>query len=107
MYFANYENDKEHGPISTYENDVLIYKCNYFYNKLHGEVKSWYQNGKLESVTNYIYGLKCGEYIHYDQDQNIKSYGTYDDNKLHGIRTMIDKDGKITTTKYHYGLIID
>lgn len=71
-----------------------------------GEWRTWYENGNIESVTNWKHGQKDGLYLSYDEDGILVLSGSYNNNKKskawinHKLRdTLYYKGDSTYTTK--------
>lgn len=72
--------------------------------KENGLSISWYPNGKLYSIDNFINGQKIGEHVQYYEDGKLKEKGSYWINQ-HGD-TMIFNKLKVDTVSDEHGNMI-
>ncbi|GGC78110.1 hypothetical protein GCM10011508_02000 [Flavobacterium lutivivi] len=49
--------------------------------KMNGQWKTYYDNGKIESVENYYCGIKQGNFYYYSNDGKILDFDFYDGNR--------------------------
>ena len=68
-----------------------------------GEYKSFWPNGELHSICNYINNKREGKYKYYDQEY-LKEEGYYKDDKRNGIRIEYFQNGNICC-KFYFLLI--
>jgi antitoxin component YwqK of YwqJK toxin-antitoxin module len=68
-----------------------------------GESKSWYPDGKLKSVIQWVNGKKKGFFKEYDSAENLVRYGKYKEDRLNGIIYCRSASGKFTKLKYKKG----
>ncbi len=76
--------------------DQEIKKTMYFlHNKLHGQVKTYFRGGNIESMTEYYYGFRDGPYTSYHENGVNKINGTFDFNDFTGIWKIFKEDGSL------------
>ncbi|WP_299439904.1 hypothetical protein [uncultured Aquimarina sp.] len=63
--------------------------------KLHGEQKTYFENGQLTEKIMYVEGEKQGKRIVYSEKGIIMKEFTYEDDQLHGITKYYDANGKV------------
>ena len=68
--------------------DKDIYKLmNYINDKLHGEMKVFYKDGKIQSVLTFKEGKRSGDYGYWDENGVKEEEGIFLEDKLHGLIT--------------------
>ncbi len=63
--------------------------------QLHGEQRTYFQNGQLTEKTFYNKGKKEGKRIVYSEKGVILKEFTYENDQLHGIAKYYDTEGKV------------
>jgi antitoxin component YwqK of YwqJK toxin-antitoxin module len=72
--------------------------------KLHGESKSFYKSGKLQSVRYYKDGKAQGEWKSFYESEKLLSVANYNDGKQQGEWKSFYENGKLQSIKnYKYG----
>lgn len=88
-----------------YDNNNISSEVFIINDKMEGEYKSYYINGNLHFISNYVNGIKHGTEIkyHFSEDINGKIYKTcnYKDGELHGKLIRYYKNGIINTIEYY------
>src|SRR5204862_5434000 len=84
-----------------YPTDTLFSECVYDKGKRVGTCKTYYKNGKSQSVLKYR-GMTdaCDAQIFYE-DGNLKAKGKYIDKAKDSAWTYYDDFGKITSTEFY------
>ena len=73
---------------------------------MNGKYQSYYSDGTLESVCNYVSGKMTGTFTLYHKNGNVKYTGTMLNGKKNGLFTSYDEDGnKISEMTYKNGNI--
>uniref|UniRef100_UPI00404ADFC1 hypothetical protein n=1 Tax=Flavobacterium sp. TaxID=239 RepID=UPI00404ADFC1 len=101
-----YGNDTlEHGLSKVYENDTLLFLCNYNSGRLHGKFIKYHTNGNIHTTKQYKYGNVLGEQFIYYENEILKQY------VLYGIdgkpKFFIEYDDKGTITEWNGNAIAD
>ncbi len=68
-----------------------------------GEWRSWYPNGKLESVFHWKGGMRQGQFIVYSETSEIIRSGSYKNDLLEGSVFEMSPDGKLEKKEYRKG----
>ncbi len=90
--------------------------CNYRTNTKEGEFKKWYQNGQIESKTNFLNGLRHGLLEYWYSNGQRESIQNYSNGQKNGKCTWWNNDGSLQNellfekglnqnkkdTNYHY-----
>jgi antitoxin component YwqK of YwqJK toxin-antitoxin module len=79
--------------ISSYRNDLL-----------HGTVKNFNVKGHLIFEADYTQGVKSGKFNKYYDDGRLKLSQNFVEDKLHGVKRVIDEYGHIEETRYENGV---
>jgi antitoxin component YwqK of YwqJK toxin-antitoxin module len=72
---------------SYYTNGKLWVICNYIDGKINGEYKEYYYNGQLYDIYNYVDGKINGEYKKYSEDCILINHKLYENNII--IQTIL------------------
>lgn len=69
------------GPFNCYtvSSDALVKQYNFLDDKLHGEIKEFYENGAIKLLATYQVGLPVGDWIEYDEKGREKLKKSFDD----------------------------
>jgi hypothetical protein len=70
-----------------------------------GEWRSWYPNGKLESVFHWKGGMRQGQFIVYSEKSDIIRSGSYKNDLLEGSVFEMSSDNKLEKKEYKKGTI--
>ena len=98
----NYVDGKKEGvSIKYWGKDRVRVINNYSNNKLHGECKTYHQNGWLLQTEKYIDGIRNGEEVCYHScNGGVKSRHNVINNKIQGEYLEYDRDGNISKRCY-------
>lgn len=91
---GEYANGLEQGKWFSFYYPSLMIKSEYSYNQgeLHGEYKSWYENGKLLETGDYVMGKKHKTWIRYDELGNpdiVYQYAMGELQKVDGMEVSV------------------
>ena len=96
IYNNNPNNFKSDGIHTEYFDSGEVRAINtYQFNKLNGEAKSYYKNGKLQSHGRYKNNKKKGFWIHHYASGGIKSKENYRYGKLRGYFKSYYENGQV------------
>ncbi|MFD2248101.1 toxin-antitoxin system YwqK family antitoxin [Pontibacter ruber] len=88
-----------------YEDGVLESEVRLISDKLHGESKYYYPNGKLKLLIPCIDGKIDGQSFEYFDSGSLKVTKSFKEDTLHGWTMSYSKNGKVRTkTKYVKGM---
>jgi antitoxin component YwqK of YwqJK toxin-antitoxin module len=77
-----------YGLSTVYYDGKQLYKLmNYINDKLHGEMKVFYNDGQIQSVLTFEKGKRTGDYRYWDENGVKEEEGTFLEDKLHGLIT--------------------
>ena len=95
----NYVNDLKQGEVKTYyELGRLRYTENYVDGLKQGEGKYYFKSGRLQFTENYVDGLKQGEWKAYYESGELQSTENYVDDLKQGDVNEYFKSGKLRFT---------
>ena len=116
-YYPNGQIQME-GTYSSFDKSIKEESlwCNYKTNSKEGEFKVWFNNGQIESKTNYLNGLRHGLHEYWYSDGQRESIQNYINGQEHGKCTWWNTDGALQNelifekglnqnpkdTNYHY-----
>jgi antitoxin component YwqK of YwqJK toxin-antitoxin module len=96
-----YKDDYLNGKTLKYENGVAIFEGNYLLNKLDGEVREYYKDGKLKSISNYSNGKLHGKKENYFENEKISTITYYNEDKLDGKKQKFYESGNLELEGYY------
>jgi antitoxin component YwqK of YwqJK toxin-antitoxin module len=79
--------------IDVYETDTIKSVGSYFKGKQHGTTKTFFPNGKLETLRNYRNGIGYGQHVGYWGNGNKKFDFVYFNDKREGIQKQWYESG--------------
>ena len=97
----------------TYESELPVFEKHWYQsgellmegslqaNQRHGVWKSYFKNGKIQSLNNFFEGLNHGDYILYKENGGVLIEGEYDMSKQTGQWNSYDQEGNLINTKYY------
>jgi MORN repeat variant len=88
-----------------YPNKNIAVKESYDMGRKSGESRSWFPDGKLESIVTWSMGKKAGPFKMYDSSSRLIQYGSYKNDKLDGSIFSVSDGGKIKKEKYRKGVL--
>ena len=69
-----------------------------------GVNNTYYKNGKVASVKNYVNGLPHGEFISYDENGLVTTKANMENGTFHGLYTKFMENGYFLQVKYDHGI---
>lgn len=92
---------KEYYPSKPDEKYPQLKKhLNYKQGRLHGEQKTFYPNGQLNTLLNYDEGVLHGEKVFWDNQGNVLERATYNHGDLEGEYYQLKQDGTEISSTY-------
>jgi antitoxin component YwqK of YwqJK toxin-antitoxin module len=104
--FGGFQGKLLDGPFTkNFPNRNLCVQEIYTLGLKNGESKTWYPDGKLMSVIQWVNGKKDGFFKEYDSVENLVRYGKYKDDRLNGHIYYRSVNGGFIKFKYKQGVM--
>jgi antitoxin component YwqK of YwqJK toxin-antitoxin module/tetratricopeptide (TPR) repeat protein len=95
---AYFKNDEQNGmQTDFFANGVVSSKLNYIDGKEDGEYKSYYNNGKPETIGAYKLGKKVGEWKSWHKNGQVSAIENYAEGEKEGSSTNWYENGKVAS----------
>lgn len=93
----------KHGNYKEYDNttETLMVERTYDQDKLTGEEKLYFPDGKLDAIFNYKDGLHDGTFQYFHPNGQVKQSGAYAEGKVEGIMRSFYMDGTLKEEVAH------
>jgi antitoxin component YwqK of YwqJK toxin-antitoxin module len=93
----------KHGNYKEYDNatQTLMVERTYNQDKLTGEEKLYFSDGKLDAIINYKNGLHHGPFKYFHPNGQVKQSGAYTEGKVEGIMQSFYMDGTLKEEVAH------
>lgn len=94
-------NGMRHGKFSEYfeDGETIWVTCEYNHGLLHNLYTLFYLNGSIHIQGNYINGIKDGEWVEHDSDNNIVNKGLF----TNGLKEGLWIENKLSCGRYKRG----